>query len=198
MKKLILAPTWLIAIAIAVVLGFGFASFSQRAEAQSSESASVDVIGRLFLTLTERRVLEAIRQGMIEQPSITLGTELPGLDIPSVGVIEPKIRKTSFDTSVDTYERSVDLHLKWFIRNRSSNDLVIGLGDRVLHSEDFGALKNAGLEIGESDNPAVIEFQDHLFNARVKAYRGTKILSEGGLEYNARVPNHRRFVIYRH
>ena len=118
------AVFWLAAAAVAAAFAFPAAVFGQGLASDEAEQGPP--MGALFFTAEERRILEAIRQGVVEEEELEF-TE----DILPVVVIQEALPDED-----EIQERSGPLQVDWLIVRRSTGDAVVRIGNKEYRTDE--------------------------------------------------------------
>ena len=159
------------------------------AQAQDSRS-----IGRLFFENDQRRILESIRQGLIQDD------EISELNVDPIQVPLPQFETEEFDVVTDEQTGEIirprSYTLGGYIRAHSSERVRFTVGGAVLDSGNEAALRKLGLKvkIDENGNIGII---DALTGEAHAVSRGSVIRQNGGIGISGVQDKKRHFVVKR-
>lgn len=92
------------------------------------------------------------------------------------------------------------LSVDWFMRNRNTKQLVIGLDGNMLHADEFNSLAATGSKVrNDSTDTSVIEIDDSIFHKRILAGRETEIKHDDSVQLTpGSAGSSGRFIIFKH
>ncbi len=171
---------WAATLAVAVALG-------PLAAAQAQESRSV---GRIFFENDQRRILEGIRQGIIDTSVASGPIDFEPIEIPTPEFVLSE----QFFADVLTGEiiRPEDIRVGGYMRNHRTGGLRFTVGSSVITERDTEYLTSLGLKV-VSDADGRIRIIDALTEQSHPIARGSIIRQRGGVDESAAIGD--RFII---
>lgn len=162
-----------------------------RAQTESEESSSVrsssdqrPEMPNLFFRKEQRRVLEAVRQGVVEEEDFDIDEFVP------VVIIEDALPE---EIEEETRQRGEDLSIDAYIVNRNTGSKVLWVnGKQIDLQEDSEYLTSRGIVVNADDvegvadslriENGVVKADDAFSNAKFEAKVGQVIGAVGGVE----------------
>ncbi len=171
---------WAAALAVAVALG-------PLAAAQAQESRSV---GRIFFENDQRRILEGIRQGIIDTAVASGPIDFEPIEIPTPEFVPIELPLT--DELTGEVVRPQDIRVGGYLRNHRTGGLRFTVGSSVITERDTEYLSSLGLKV-VSDADGRIRVFDALTEQSHPIARGSIIRRRGGVDESASAGD--RFII---
>lgn len=165
------------------LLGFSSAGLAQSTDEDDEQSAEVGDrrpdMPELFFTPEQRKILEAIRQGVVET-EVFAPEEIFEPVIISDDIIE-------FTEQDEVRVRMEDVSIDSLIRSKKSGKVLVWLNDELVDlAEEKEVLEDNGLVITDNDEHAGFSLKgsDSFSNTTFELLVGQSIVSDGNIEEN--------------